>query len=82
MNPIRARAVEELQKVHRNVFRRHYDSCLDLAFRRAWKSFSCEKCECFSLLQKAPLDWEEDGFRCGAVLGVVFGFIGMPETGF
>lgn len=82
MNPVPARAVEELHRVHRNVFCKHYDRCLDLALRRAWKSFSCERCQCFSLLQKEPLDWEEDGLRCGAVLGVVFGFIGMPETDF
>ena len=38
MNPIRAGAVEELRKVSRNVFCKHYDGCLDLTLQRGWKS--------------------------------------------
>ncbi len=82
MNPIRAGAVEELRKVSRNVFCKHYDGCLDLTLQRGWKSFSCRSCADFNLIQKSPLDWEEDALRCGALAGVVFGFVIMPETGF
>jgi hypothetical protein len=82
MNPVQARPVDELQKVNRNVLCKHYDGCLDVALSQGWKSFSCGSCACFSLIQKSPLEWEEDMLRCGALLGVVFGRRIMPETGF
>ena len=30
---------------HRSVFCSHYSACLDLALRRGWDDFSCQKCE-------------------------------------
>ena len=82
MNPTRARAVEEVENVERNVLCQSYDSCLDLALCKSWKGFSCNDCTCFSPMQKCWEDWEEDNFRCGALVGVIYGFRGMPETGF
>ncbi|MGO9375454.1 MAG: hypothetical protein ACLQBD_25655 [Syntrophobacteraceae bacterium] len=82
MNPIAARAVEEPEKVNRNVFCKLYEDCLDVALSRGWKSFSCGSCADFSPLQKAPLSWQEDMMCCGALVGVVFGLRIMPQAGF
>jgi hypothetical protein len=82
MNPVQARPVDELQRVHRNVFCENYDCCLDFTLLKGWRNFSCASCACCSLMQKTPADWEEDMLRCGALVGVVFGLLIMPETGF
>lgn len=82
MKPVQARPVDELQRVNRNVLCEFYDRCLDLTLLRGWEGFSCGKCTCFSLIQKSPLEWEEDMLRCGALLGVVFGRRIMPGSGF
>ncbi|MBI3181425.1 MAG: hypothetical protein HYZ28_04725 [Myxococcales bacterium] len=29
---------------HRNLFCRHYDSCLDFAVRQGWLDWTCESC--------------------------------------
>ncbi len=81
MNPSNAHAVDELHKVHRNVLCKKYECCLDFTLLKGWRNFSCENCADFCPVQKSPVDWEEDMLRCGALVGVVFGFLIMPETG-
>ncbi len=39
--------VESISQVKRQVFCRHYDSCLDIAIEKRWRGFSCEKCQGF-----------------------------------
>lgn len=34
---------------HRNLFCSHYDGCLDEAVRRGWNSWTCGRCQLFSL---------------------------------
>ena len=82
MNPSRVPGVEDPEKVERELLCVNYDSCLDLALSKSWKGFSCNDCKCFSPMQKCWEDWEEDMYRCGALIGVVYGFRGMSETGF
>ena len=41
---------------HRNLYCLHYDSCLDVAVKLDWDSWSCEKCELFSR-HEAPRDF-------------------------
>lgn len=79
MNPVQARPVDELQRVTRNVLCKHYDGCLDVALSQGWKSFSCESCTDFNLLQKSPLAWREDAMCCSSLLSVIFGWNGFLE---
>jgi hypothetical protein len=38
---------------HRNVHCRHYSTCVDVAVRKDWDSFTCAKCPLFQQ-DKAP----------------------------
>jgi hypothetical protein len=41
---------------HRNLYCLHYDSCLDVAVKLDWDSWSCEKCSLFEV-HDAPRDF-------------------------
>jgi hypothetical protein len=40
---------------HRNLYCFHYDSCLDVAVKCDWDSWSCEKCSLFRI-EEEPRD--------------------------
>jgi len=44
----------EAVDAHRDIWCRHYDSCLDVAARRGWISWSCASCPLRGMVQEKP----------------------------
>jgi hypothetical protein len=43
---------ESIVSGHRNLYCFHYDSCLDVAVKLDWDSWSCEKCPLFRVQEE------------------------------
>lgn len=50
-NPTALRALVKEEEVerHRSLSCGEYDDCLDTVLRRAWRSWTCERCQLFRL---------------------------------
>jgi len=69
--PIRYASVENSEQVKRKVFCKHYGVCLDHAIAKKWEGFSCEKCEGYEREGMDREQWDEDSFRCTALIYLV-----------
>src|SRR5690554_6869859 len=52
--PLPRNLLPEEVDVHRDVWCRHYEDCLDEAVRREWESFSCASCPLMGKEQSKP----------------------------
>ena len=48
------RLSEDLVEVHRNLHCFHYDSCLDVAVRSGWASWTCVRCPLRAVKSEVP----------------------------
>ncbi len=72
-----------MEQVKRRVFCRFYDECLDHAVAKDWAGFSCEKCKGSDPIEWDPAQWDEDHFRCTALLHfVMFSKLTLRVHGF
>lgn len=69
--PVPYVSVESSEQVKRNVFCKHYGVCLDHAIERNWQGFSCEECREYEREGMEREQWDEDGFRCTALIYLV-----------
>jgi hypothetical protein len=65
--PVRYSAVESCDKVRRNVFCRSYSDCLNLAIRKKWPGFSCERCTSYEQESLEGDRLDDDYARCMAL---------------
>ncbi len=64
--PVRSMAVENSEKIRRNVFCRKYGDCLDYAIRKRWPGFSCQDCESYEQETLNREELNDDYARCVA----------------
>lgn len=72
MNPIPSRQIGRPSKIHRRVFCKLYDLCLEKAIAENWEGFACHQCTKFAFEPAEDLYWLEQGERAGELLNTIF----------
>jgi hypothetical protein len=62
--PRRCEGGGNLSQIRRNVFCKHYNSCLDHAISKNWDGFTCVNCDGYEREQWDHEQWCEDSIRC------------------
>jgi hypothetical protein len=71
LSPAASKAASNSQEVRRNVYCRHYNTCLDFTILKNWDGFTCEGCRGYERETLTAEDAFEECVRCAALVYLI-----------